>query len=148
MVTDLHAHYPMRVVSDVTPQTALKVMRQALRRPTLGDKVRAIILGLASRFFSDSDPFSGYRITPERLREGGVGVALSVLYRPSDELDPHERFASPPKSSYFPALLGDLDAVEAEVATHDPSLLRVVHDRAELEACIADGATGLVHCVE
>src|SRR3954468_13671524 len=137
MVTDLHAHYPMRVVSDVTPQTALKVMRKALRRPTLGDKVRALILGLASRFFSDSDPFSGYRITPQRMREGGVGVALSVLYRPSDELDPDQRFSSPPKPSYFSALLGDLDVVEVEVATHDRSLLRVVHNRTELDACLA-----------
>ena len=148
MVTDLHAHYPMRVVSDVTPDTALGLMRKAMRRPTLGDKLRALILGLASRFFSDRDPFSGYRITPERLREGGVGVALSVLYRPSEELDPDERFASAPKPSYFSLLLGDLEAVEAEVGTHDRSLLRVVHDRAELDACVADGATGLVHCVE
>ena len=32
MVTDLHAHYPMRVVSDVTPDTALGLMRKAMRR--------------------------------------------------------------------------------------------------------------------
>ena len=148
MVTDLHAHYPMRVVSDVTPDTAVGLMRKAMRRPTLGDKLRALILGLASRFFSDTDPFSGYRITPQRLREGGVGVALSVLYRPSEELDPDERFASAPKPSYFSLLLGDLEAVEAEVGDPRPSLLRAVHDRAELDACVADGATGLVHCVE
>ena len=148
MVTDLHAHYPMRVVSDVTPDTAIGLMRKAMRRPTLGDKLRALILGLASRFFSDTDPFSGYRITPQRLREGGVGVALSVLYRPSEELDPDERFASAPKPSYFARLLGDLEAVEAEVATHDRSGIRMVHDRSELDACVADGASGLVHCVE
>ncbi len=148
MVTDLHAHYPMRVVSDVTPDTAIGLMRKAMRRPTLGDKLRALILGLASRFFSHSDPFSGYRVTPERLRDGGVGVALSVLYRPAEELDPDERFASAPKASYFSLLLGDLEAVEAEVATHDRSVIRVVHGRAELDECVADGATGLVHCVE
>lgn len=148
MVTDLHAHYPMRVVSDVTPDTAIGLMRKAMRRPTLGDKLRALILGLASRFFSDADPFSGYRITPQRLREGGVGVALSVLYRPSDELDPDQRFAAAPKSAYFSPLLGDLEAVEAEVATQDRAVLRVVHDRAELDQCVADEATGLVHCVE
>jgi len=148
MVTDLHAHYPMRVVSDVTPDTAIGLMRKAMRRPTLGDKLRALILGLASRFFSDTDPFSGYRITPQRLREGGVGVALSVLYRPSEELDPDERFASAPKPSYFSRLLGDFEAVESEVATHDRAGIRMVHDRDELDSCVADGATGLVHCVE
>jgi microsomal dipeptidase-like Zn-dependent dipeptidase len=147
-ITDLHAHYPMRVVSDVTPDTAISVMRKALRRPTFGDKLRALILGLASRLFSDRDPFSGYRVTPQTLREGGVSVALSVLYRPSEELDPHARFASPPKPSYFALLLEDLEAVEAEVGTHDPSQLRIARDRSELDRCVEDGATALVHCVE
>ena len=148
MVTDLHAHYPMRVVSDATPETALEQMRKARRRPTLGDRLRAVVLRFASTFFSHTDPFSGYRVTVERLRAGGVGVALSVLYRPGEELDPDERFSSPPKGSYFPALLEDMAAVEAEVATHDRALIRVAHDRAELDQCVAEGATSLVHCVE
>jgi microsomal dipeptidase-like Zn-dependent dipeptidase len=148
MVTDLHAHYPMRVVSDVTPQTALEQMRRAIRRPTLGDKLRAVILRIASTLFSHTDPFSGYRITVDGLRMGGVGVALSVLYRPAEELDSEARFVSPPKSSYFPALIGDLEQVEAEVARHDRSVIRVAHNRTELDSCVADGATALVHGVE
>lgn len=148
MVTDLHAHYPMRVVGDVTPETAVKAMRKASRRPGLRDKLRALVLRIASTLFSHTDPSSGYRITPERLRQGGVGVAFSVLYRPAEELDPAEKFASPPKSSYFAALQRDLEAVEEEVATHDRSQIRLVHNRAELDECVADGATALVHCVE
>jgi microsomal dipeptidase-like Zn-dependent dipeptidase len=148
VVTDLHAHYPMRVVGDITPETAVETMRKARRRPGLGDKLRALALRIASTFFSHSDPFSGYRITPKLLREGGVGVALSVLTRPAEEFDPDEGFTTPPKSSYFAALLGDLEAVEEEVATHDRSQIRLVHDRAELDQCVADGATALVHCVE
>jgi microsomal dipeptidase-like Zn-dependent dipeptidase len=148
MVTDLHAHYPMRVVGDVTPRTALEQMRRAIRRPTFGDKLRAVILRIASTLFSHSNPFSGYRVTVEGLRAGGVGVALSVLYRPGEELDPEERFVSPPKSSYFPALVGDLERVEAEVASHGRSVIRVAHNRAELDDCVADGATALVHGVE
>jgi microsomal dipeptidase-like Zn-dependent dipeptidase len=148
VVTDLHAHYPMRVVGDVTPDTAVEAMRKARRRPGLGDKLRALVLRIASTLFSHTDPFSDYRITPELLRQGGVGVALSVLYRPAEELDPAEKFTSPPKSSYFAALQRDLEAVEEEVATHDRSHIRLVHDRAELDECVADGATALVHCVE
>jgi microsomal dipeptidase-like Zn-dependent dipeptidase len=139
----------MRVVSDVTPDTAVETMRKARRRPGLADKLRALALRIASIFFSHSDPFSGYRVTPKLLREGGVGVALSVLYRPGEEADPDERFSSPPKSSYFPALLEDLEAVEKEVKDHqDPSQIRLVHNRAELDRCVADGPTALVHCVE
>ncbi|HKP91124.1 MAG TPA: membrane dipeptidase [Thermoleophilaceae bacterium] len=148
MVTDLHAHYPMRVLGDVTPETVVETMRKARRRPGLGDKLRALVLRIASTFFSDTDPFSGPRITPELLRKGGVGVALSVLYRPVEEADPDERFTSPPKSSYFAALLGDLETVEEEVASHDRSQIRLVHNRAELDQCVADGATALVHVVE
>jgi microsomal dipeptidase-like Zn-dependent dipeptidase len=148
VITDLHAHYPMRVVSDVTPDTALGVMRKAMRRPTLGDKLRALVLGLASKLFSHSEPFSGYRVTAERLNEGDVGVALSVLYRPAEELDPEARFSSPPKASYFPSLMGDLLAVEDEVATHEPSLIRLAHNTEELDQCLEEGTTALVHCVE
>jgi microsomal dipeptidase-like Zn-dependent dipeptidase len=148
MVTDLHAHYPMRLVSDVDPETAIEQMRKALGRPTLGDKLRAVILRVASTLFSHTDPFSDYRVTVERLRAGGVGVALSVLYRPAEELDPQEGFAAPPESSYFTALLGDLGAVENDVGKYARSLIRVAHDTAELEQCVADGATALVHCVE
>lgn len=147
-MADLHAHYPMRVVGDVTPETAVEAMRKARRRPRLSDKLRALALRIASTLFSHTDPFSGYRITPSRLREGGVGVAFSVLYRPTEELDPAENFTSPPKSSYFAALLRDLETVEEEVATHDWSDIRLVHDRAELDDCVADEATALVHCVE
>jgi microsomal dipeptidase-like Zn-dependent dipeptidase len=77
-----------------------------------------------------------------------VSVALSVLYRPSEELDPQARFSSPPKPSYFARLVDDLEAVEAEVGTHDPSQLRVARNRAELDRCVEDRATALVHCVE
>jgi microsomal dipeptidase-like Zn-dependent dipeptidase len=62
------------------------------------------------------------------------------------DLDTH--YAAPPEPGYFPHLIANLEAVEQEVATHDRSQLRLVHNRAELDDCIAAGATALVHAVE
>jgi membrane dipeptidase len=45
-------------------------------------------------------------------------------------------------------LTASIEAVEQEVATQDRSQLRLVHNRAELDDCIAAGATALVHAVE
>ncbi len=148
MITDWHAHYPMHVIDRVTPNTALEMMRKGARRPTLKDKIRALILRIASIFFSHSHPFSGYRVTAKTLRAGDVRVVLSVLYRPAAELDPSERFGAPPKSSYFGDLMDDLEEVETEVGNHDRSQIRTVHRRTELDACVDDGATALIHSVE
>ena len=61
---------------------------------------------------SHRDPWSGYRVTPEHLREGDVCLAMSVLYRPGEELESH--YTEPPESRYFGKLLEDLDDVEAD----------------------------------
>jgi microsomal dipeptidase-like Zn-dependent dipeptidase len=136
MIADLHVHYPMRVVEDVTTGTAVEA-------------VEGLLVRTAGRLFSDRTPESGYRVTVEGLRAGGVGVALSVLYRPLQEMDLGKPYGAPPDPSYLPLLLRDLERVEAEVAGHgDPSLIRVAHDVAELDAAVADGAIAIVHCVE
>ncbi|MGE5281836.1 MAG: membrane dipeptidase [Chloroflexota bacterium] len=110
MWADLHAHYPMRVVSDLSPSSTVERMRER--------------------------------------RRGNVGLALSVLYRPFEEMDLSKPYAAPPAAGYFDLLLGDLEEVEAEVATHGRDTIRLVHDREELEGALTDGATALVHAVE
>jgi membrane dipeptidase len=148
VIADLHAHYPMHVVSDVTPGTTVGLMRQVRARSGLADKARALILGIASKLFSDEDWWTGYRVTVPYMREGGVGLALSALYRPFEEMDLDKPYASPPAPGYFGKLLKDLEDVEAEVAGYGDALIRVVHDLAELDQCLADDATALVHAVE
>lgn len=148
MLADWHAHYPMRVVSDLTPVTALEQMRKVRGRPTIGDRFRALVLRVASRLGSHTSWSSGYRISVEKMREGNVGLAMSVLLRPFEEFDLTKPYASPPSSVYFGKLLEDLAAVEAEVATHDRAVIRLAHNRAELDECLEAGATALVHCVE
>jgi membrane dipeptidase len=147
MIADLHAHYPMRVVSDIRPDTALERMRRVEVGPRRRDKLRALALRVASALFSHRNPWTGYRVTVDRMHDGQVGLALSVLYRPGEELG--EQYDAPPASRYFEKLLEDLEDVEQEVKTkHTPDAVRVVHDRKELDDCLEAGAIALVHCVE
>jgi microsomal dipeptidase-like Zn-dependent dipeptidase len=146
MIADLHAHYPMRVINDMDPDTAARLMKAP--GPTLRDRIQALVLKFANRVDNYPSWDGTYRITPETLHEGEVGLAMSVLLRPFDEFDLDTHYAAPPEPGYFPRLIALLEAVEQEVATHDRSQLRLVHNRAELDGAVADGATALVHVVE
>jgi microsomal dipeptidase-like Zn-dependent dipeptidase len=148
MLIDLHAHYPMRVIGSVRPDSALREARRLRGRPRLRDKVRALVLRIASAFFSHRNPFSGYRVTVDGMRAGGVGVAFSVLTRPFDEVALGLPYASPPKPAYFDGLLEELDVVEGEIAGHDRDTVRLVGNRQQLEQALGDRATALVHAVE
>lgn len=142
MLADLHAHYPMRVVTDLTPRTTFDELRRVKGRRGR-DKLRAILLRLASMLASHRNPWSGYRVTPEHLREGDVCLAMSVLYRPGEELG--KVYTEPPESPYFDRLLEDLEDVERDA--RKDARVRVVHNLAELDAC-PPTETALVHCVE
>jgi microsomal dipeptidase-like Zn-dependent dipeptidase len=142
----------MQVVSEVEPRTALDAMRRARGKKGFGDKVRAVILRIASMFFSHRHWWSGYRSTIEHMTAGGVRLGLSVLYRPSDELHFGRHYMEPPEAGYFPALIADLEAVEADVGERPRSVIRLVHNRAELDAWsaepLASRTIALVHAVE
>ena len=146
MIADLHAHYPMRVINDMDPETTARLMKTP--GPTIRDRIQALVLKIANRLGNYPSWDGTYRVTPETLRTGGVGLAMSVHLGPFDEMDLDTHYAAPPEAGYFPHLIGSLEAVEREVATHDGSRLRLVHNRAELDDCIAAGATALVHAVE
>jgi microsomal dipeptidase-like Zn-dependent dipeptidase len=148
MIVDWHGHYPMQVVEDLTPASALERMRHVGGRATLGDRMRALLLNVLSRLMSNKDWWSGYRITLDGMREANVGVMMSVLFRPFEEMDLGKHYAAPPENAYFPKLIEDLEAVEAHVAGLDPARIRIAHDRDELERALHDGATALVHAVE
>jgi microsomal dipeptidase-like Zn-dependent dipeptidase len=147
VLADMHAHYPMHVVG-VPPAAARDRMRRARGRSRKRDKVRAMVLRLASRLFSDENWWSAYRVTTPYLREGEVRLVMSVLYRPFEELDLDKPYAAPPSGAYFGGLLDDLDRVAAEVNGNDATVIRVVTDAEGLDACLDSGATALVHCVE
>jgi len=147
MFSDLHAHYPMRVLTGVDPSTTSTLMRSS-KQPTLRDRLRALVMGFANRLSNFPSWDGTYRIDVEKLRQGKVSLAMSVLLRPFEEMDLGKAYASPPGTEDFGLLIADMEAVEAEVASHDPATIRVVHNRAELDAALEAGATALVHAVE
>jgi membrane dipeptidase len=149
MIADLHVHYPMRVLEDQTPATADDQLGRLARHLSLDERLDGLFIKSLGGFLSDRDLTSGYRVTVEGLRAGGVGIALSVLYRPLQEMDLAKKYAAPPDAGYFGLLQRDLQRVEAEVDGHrDRSLIRVAHDVAELEEAREAGAIAVVHCVE
>jgi microsomal dipeptidase-like Zn-dependent dipeptidase len=147
MFSDLHAHYPMRVLTGVDPSTTSNLMRSP-RQPTPRDRIRSLVLRFANRLANFPSWDGTYRIDVEKMRQGDVGLAMSVLLRPFEEMDLTKPYASPPGTEDFALLIEDMEAVEAEVATHDPATIRVARNRAELDAAIEAGATALVHAVE
>ncbi len=147
MIADLHSHYPMHLT--VRPDGSVaKLVASAPGRWRLLDATRSLMIRSASRFGNYQSLQSGPRVTVPLLRAGNVGVALSVLYSPFDEMDLGKRYGSPPDSSYFPTLLRQLEDVEREVAEQFSGQARVVRDAGELDAALAAGEIALVHCVE
>ncbi len=147
MIADLHSHYPMHLTIRARG-SIVSLIASAPGRWRLLDAVRSGLIRIASRIANYRSFDSGPRVTVPLLREGNVGVVLSVLHSPFDEMDLGKRYGSPPDSNYFPSLLRLLEDVEREVADEFPDQAIVVHDRAELEAALAAGKTALVHCVE
>jgi microsomal dipeptidase-like Zn-dependent dipeptidase len=148
MILDLHAHYPMQVIEDVSPASAVEGMRRVRGRASRRDRLRAVVLWVLSRLFSNKSWWSGYRIRIDDVRKDGIGVLLSVLYRPFDEMDLSRRYAAPPAPRYFEDLLEDLRRVEDDILRRKPATIRVARNGDELKQCLDDGATALVHCVE
>ena len=147
MVCDLHAHYPMHLVPG-WDHTTFELLTSRWARARLLDRGRAALVALAGRLGNYETPSSGPRVTVPLLREGGVGVALSALYTPFDEMDLSLRYGSPPQGRYLHTLVRQLDAVEHEVAEQHARAARIARNPAELDGALAAGEVALVHCVE
>jgi hypothetical protein len=99
VIADLHAHYPMHVVAELEPDRTLRRMRHAGAPRPLPDRLRALVLSVAAKLASDKDWWSGWRISAPLLREGGVGVAFSVLYGAFEEMDLDRPYGAPPQAA-------------------------------------------------
>lgn len=148
MWADLHAHFPMHIVSDPSRESTVKLMGRVRHRRSLKGRIQAAILWLAMKFGSDRKVFGGHRISVEKMRTGEVGLAMSVLYCPFKEIDLGKRYAAPPGSDYFESLLEDMAEVEGEVNGKDRSSIRLVKNLEQLDRCLEDEAIALVHAVE
>lgn len=147
MIADLHAHYAMHLLPD-TNGDPLGLLVTPEGRARLRDRIRAQLVGLASRFANYRSFDSGPRVTVPYMREGQVGVAFSVLYSFFDELDLDSPYGAPPEDGYLPRLLAQLEMVEQDIRERHAGEATVVHDLAELEAALAADRLALVHCIE
>jgi microsomal dipeptidase-like Zn-dependent dipeptidase len=147
VIVDLHSHYPMHLTPE-RESDVLKLVGSPAGRWRLLDRIRSWLVRLASRFGNYASFESGPRVTVPLLRSGGVGVALSVLYSPFDEMDLGKRYPAPPDATYFPSLLRQLEDVEAEVARDFTGLARIARRPDEISAALAGGEVALVHCAE
>lgn len=140
MLVDLHAHYPMHLVPGARARTHERL--RAWRR----ERWRARVVALISRLANYQGPGDEPAVTEPLMRAGDVGVALSVLYQPFDEIDLHEPYGARPRPGYFADLLDQLALVEDDVAGREG--ISVAHGPDELDAALAAGEIALIHAVE
>jgi microsomal dipeptidase-like Zn-dependent dipeptidase len=147
MIVDLHAHYPMHLVPEERRST-LDVLVTGKGRARWRDRIRAMLVGLGSRFANYRSFETGPRVTVESLRAGEVGAILSVLYSFFDELDLDAPYGSDPEDRYLGRLIRQLELVEDDIAEHHAGEATIAHSFAELEAAVGAGRTALIHCIE
>jgi microsomal dipeptidase-like Zn-dependent dipeptidase len=147
VIADLHSHYPMHLVP-AAKADAVRLIRSPRARRRLLERIRALVVGIASRFANYESFESGPRVTVPLLRAGDVRVVLSVLYSPFDEFDLDLPYGSAPTSAYLDTIIRQLETVEREIARDFPGQAAVARDPAQLDAALARGRIALVHCVE
>jgi microsomal dipeptidase-like Zn-dependent dipeptidase len=149
---DLHAHYPMHVVSDLDADTgrepSLKRMRKVRKRRGFWGRIQGVVLWVAMKLANDRTLDSGPRISVESMRKGDVRLAMSMLMQEFTEIDLTKHYAAAPTPDYFQSLIGEMEEVEAEVETHGEDVIRIVRNRQQLDACLKSDALGLIHAVE
>ncbi len=133
MLVDLHAHFPMHLIPGDRERAHEQVRIWARRR------WQARLIDLISHFANYQGPGDEPGVTPARMREGGVGVALSVLYGPLDEMDLGESYGAPPRGRYFADLLAELELVEDHARSHAAEI-GIAHTPAELDDRLRGGS--------
>jgi membrane dipeptidase len=108
---------------------------------------QARIVDVISRIANYQGPGDTPSVTESLMREGDVGVALSVLYAPFDEMDLEEPYGARPRGGYFSDLLAELELVERHAAAN-PDKLAIARSPSELESLVRDGRPVLIHCIE
>jgi microsomal dipeptidase-like Zn-dependent dipeptidase len=147
MIADLHAHYPMHLVPG-DPGQPLGVFSDLHVRQRLLDRTRGLLVGMASRFANYRSFTSGPGVTVEKMRAGGVGIALSVLYSPFDEADALRPFGAPPGPEYVGRIIRQLELVEDRIGDRHAGQARVARDPAELDAALEAGELAVLHAIE
>ena len=141
MLVDLHAHFPMHLLTDEQQRTHERA-RDWWRRRWQGRLVA--LISLLANYQGPGDTPS---VTEHLMHEGEVGVALSVLYQPLDEMDLTRPYGAPPCGGYFDDIVSQRRTVEDYAAAH-PGALAVAHSPAELDLLLGGGVPILIHAIE
>ena len=145
MIVDLHAHYAMHLIPE-KPLGVGHLLGSGADRRRLRDRARALLTGLAGLFLNYRSPWSGPRVRMAYLREGGVGVALSVVLSAIDEADISH--GPRPRGDYLAAATDQMALVARHVAERHSAQATVARNPRELHDALAAGRLALVHCVE
>src|ERR1700751_2188310 len=74
------------------------------------------VVDLISRVANYQGPGDAPSVTEKLMRAGEVGVVLSMLYQPFDEIDLTQSYGAPPRESYFKDIVDQRQIVEDYVA--------------------------------
>ncbi len=141
MLVDLHAHFPMHLLVDEQQRTHERA-RKWWRRRWQGQ-----LVDLISRLANYQGPGDTPSVTEKLMRDGDVGVVLSMLYQPFDEMDLTQSYGAPPRQSYFDDIVQQHQTVEDYVKAHRNDVA-IAHSVSELDALLGDGVPILIHAIE
>ena len=141
MLVDLHAHFPMHLLADEQQRTHERA------RVWLRQRWQGRVVELISRVANYQGPGDSPSVTEQLMRDGEVGVALSMLYQPFNEIDLTESYGAPPRGSYFNDLVDQRQTVEDYVRDHAGEIA-IAHSVSELDSSLGAGIPILIHAVE
>jgi membrane dipeptidase len=143
MLVDLHGHFPMHLLENERQNTHKRVHAWFRHR------WQSLVVDLISHFANYQGPGDTPGVTEQLMRAGDVGVTLSVLYQAFDEMDLSQKYAAPPRPSYFTDVLDQLQTVEDYAAAPGRDVA-IAHTVAELDQLLgaADPQPVLIHAVE
>ena len=141
MLVDMHAHFPVHLLSDEQQRTHERA------RTWWRQRWQARIVGLISPLKNYQGPGDTPSVTEALMRDGDVGVALSVLYQPFDEMDLTKGYGAPPRERYLDDIVDQHQTVEDYVKA-DAGKVAVAHSASELDALLSGGVPILIHAIE
>ncbi len=141
-LVDMHGHFPMHLLESEQRRTQERLTAWWRHR------WQGMVVELISHFANYQGPGDTPSVTEKLMREGNVGVTLSVLYQPFDEIDLSQDYAAPPLQSYFADIVNQAQTVEDHAASHNKDVV-IAHNAAELQNHLAAGDRPiLVHAIE
>lgn len=141
MLVDLHAHFPMHLLADDQQRTHERA------RAWWRQRVRGVLVDLISRVANYQGPGDTPSVTEKLMHEGDVGLALSVLYQPFNEMDLTQEYGAPPHERYFTDIIDQRQTVEDYASAHSDDV-DIAHSAQELRALQAEGRPILIHAIE